>query len=120
LTFNFFGNTTGNSIFKFTLSDALSVDLEINTATINTFSDFGCSTLDSVAGTITSGTIPAGQLEVDIDGTSGVCPQSYQRSGGINITGQGLILHMGTFNAGGTIVTLEYDNSLCQIPLCLS
>ena len=96
------------------------MDLTITAATVNMFNDFGCVGSDGQASMVTSGTIPAGMLEVSIDGTSGVCPQSYSPNGAVNIAGQGTVGHYGTFNAGGTIVTLLYDNTECNIPLCIA
>jgi hypothetical protein len=67
---------------------------------------------------VTSGTIPAGMLEVTIDGPSSVCPQSYSPNGAITISGIGTVGHNGTFNVGGTTVTLFYDGTECNQPLC--
>lgn len=119
LSFTWFGNASGASKFTFTLTDALSVDLTINAASVNTFSDFSCTSLDGSASTATSGTISTGQTFVEIDGTSNICPSGYERSGGINITGVGLVTDGQTFNMGGTIVTYSAPNS-CEIPLCIS
>jgi hypothetical protein len=95
----------------------LSVDLTITGATVNIFNDFGCSVSAGQASTVTSGTIFAGALEVSIPGPT-TCPQSYSPNGAITISGIGTVGHNGTFNAGGTTVTLFYDGTECNQPLC--
>ena len=118
LTFEFIGSTFGTSAFKFTLSNSLSVDLTITGATVNIFEDFSCGASSGQASMVTSGTILAGGLSVTIDGPSSVCPQSYSPNGAITISGIGTVGHNGTFNAGGTTVTLFYDATECNQPLC--
>jgi len=117
LTFEFIGSTFGTSTFKFTLSNPLSVDLTITSATVNLYSDYACGVSDGQASNTTSGTIYAGALEVSIPGPT-TCPQSYSPNGAITISGIGTAGHNSTFNAGGTDVTLLYDTTECNIPLC--
>jgi hypothetical protein len=117
LTFEFIGSTYGTSTFKFILPNPLSVDLTITSATVNLYSDFGCGTSDGQASTTTSGTLFAGALEVSIPGPT-TCPQSYSPNGAITISGIGPAGHNSTFNVGGTDVTLLYDATECNIPLC--
>ena len=120
LMFDWFGNSTGNSTFKFTLTNALTVNLTINAASVNMFSDFACSISDGSATMMGSGTITAGNVEVDINGTANVCPSTYTKVPAINITGVGLVTDGQTFNIGGTDVTYIGPSAECIIPLCIA
>ena len=95
----------------------MSVDLTITSATVNLYSDYACGTSNGQASTTTSGTLLAGAYEVSIPGPT-TCPQSYSPNGAITISGIGPAGHNSTFNVGGTDVTLLYDATECNIPLC--